>query len=199
MSESVPPLKSRHWAGRVLDVLAIATICGLLLIVIWRNTQAPGTASVPTNSNSTLRDINLELPIADQGMLLTKDSIPGNQQAALVSLQQKCESVLSRAQEWVLPLDIREEEQRHLALCRDEARLHSTVSIPGCAIYIMPQRAGLIGVREPATESTRVPGTVTGRRVICWGFVVSDGANGHSLWFARPALSLPAATKGTVP
>ncbi len=25
-----------------------------------------------------------------------------------------------------------------------------------------------------------------GRRLICWGFIVSDGAGGHTVWFARP-------------
>ncbi len=34
-------------------------------------------------------------------------------------------------------------------------------------------------------------GALAGRRLICWGFIVSDGAGGHTVWFARPREKLP--------
>jgi hypothetical protein len=34
-------------------------------------------------------------------------------------------------------------------------------------------------------------GAVAGRRLICWGFIVSDGAGGHTVWFAQPREKLP--------
>ena len=47
------------------------------------------------------------------------------------------------------------------------------------------------GEREQSPSSGTVPGAVAGRRLICWGFIVSDGAEGYTVWFAQPREKLP--------
>lgn len=42
----------------------------------------------------------------------------------------------------------------------------------------------------PAKEES-ASAAPAGRRLICWGFIVSDGAEGHTVWFARPRDKLP--------
>ncbi len=45
--------------------------------------------------------------------------------------------------------------------------------------------------REQGPSSGTVTGAAAGRRLICWGFIVSDGAGGHTVWFAQPREKLP--------
>ncbi len=51
-----------------------------------------------------------------------------------------------------------------------------------------------VGEREQKEQSpvdATGSGAVAGRRLICWGFIVSDGAEGHTVWFAQPREKWP--------
>ncbi len=51
-----------------------------------------------------------------------------------------------------------------------------------------------VGEREQEEQSPSDDSgssAAAGRRLICWGFIVSDGGDGHTLWFARPREKLP--------
>jgi hypothetical protein len=250
------PHPGRRWLGRVFDLLAIATVAVAILWIAWMSTRgqkAPAPPNMPA-----LPELDLQLPIAREGMLLSKVSVRGDRRQALEQLQRMCWDVVE--QQAVLPLEIDDEERRLLAYCTPDSRVTAppagsplppgeglgvrdfaqpvpTTDQPinssagpmviNHAIYRQPQDEGLIAVREtvlststPAvanphpqhlsqrergagTEDQRPagdPSAVIGRRVVCWGFVVSDGASGHSIWFARPALSLPTASlEGSAP
>ena len=44
----------------------------------------------------------------------------------------------------------------------------------------------IVAEREQRPQGDSGTGAAAGRRLICWGFIVSDGAGGHTVWFARP-------------
>ena len=51
-----------------------------------------------------------------------------------------------------------------------------------------------VGAREQKEQSPKAAtdtSAVAGRRLICWGFIVSDGAEGHTVWFAQPREKVP--------
>ena len=244
------PHPGRRWLGRVFDLLAIATVAVAILWIAWMSTRSQSAQTPPTMP--ALPELDLQLPIAGKGMLLSKESVPGDRRQALGQLHQMCLKVLE--QQVVLSLEIGAEERRLLEYCTPDSRVTAppagaplppgeglgvrdfaqpvpTTDQPinssagpmviNHAIYRLPQDEGLIAVREtvlsastPAVANPHLqplsPGergagivnethagdlsAVIGRRVVCWGFVVSDGASGHSIWFARPALSLPTAS-----
>ncbi len=47
------------------------------------------------------------------------------------------------------------------------------------------------GEREPSLLADIGTGAATGLRLICWGFIVSEGAGGNTVWFAQPREKLP--------
>jgi hypothetical protein len=66
-------------------------------------------------------ELDLQLPMAGEGMLLSKESVPGDRQQALAQLQRMCWKVLE--QPVVLPLEIGAEERRILAYCTPDSRV----------------------------------------------------------------------------
>ncbi len=57
-----------------------------------------------------------------------------------------------------------------------------------------PPAEPTVGEREQKEQSpvdATGSGAVAGRRLICWGFIVSDGAEGHTVWFAQPREKWP--------
>lgn len=81
------------------------------------------------------------------------------------------------------------------------------------ALIITPPEITPPEITPPVAPSAREPkqpapfqaeagsGAAAGRRLICWGFIVSDGAGGHTVWFARPRdkLARSVSQKGHVP
>lgn len=186
-----------------IDLLLIALVATGLLYVAWTLT-GPLARSVPeTNvaSQPELPELQPQLPIAGQGMVLSKVSTVEDRQQATDILRRSCVEVL-QDDRWILPLEVSREEAEQLARCVPESQLTDIDLLRGHAIYRLPEKLGLIGVREgePGARSEAEegrhksvsPDAAIGRRVICWGFVVSDGADRCSVWFVRPSLSLPA-------
>lgn len=219
MSEPVLPVPRTRssTAGKLVDLLVIVVVAAGLLYGAWSLARSPEHA-VPTQVLPELPELQPQLSVAGQGMTLTKESVSGTRQQANEVLRSRCVEVL-QSRNWVLPLEITEDEQEMLSRCTPDFRRAQERIPEEHAIYSMPGQAGLIGIRESVVrESTsatanRHPqplsqgewraagqGAANGRRVVCWGLVVSDGASGHSIWFARPALSLPAASlEGSAP
>ncbi len=54
-----------------------------------------------------------------------------------------------------------------------------------------PKAVPIMREREQSPRSVPVAGALVGRRLICWGFILSDGAEGYTVWFALPRAKLP--------
>ena len=179
---------------RVFDLLVIVVIaCGLLGLA-WRVAREGGrTDEEPKGSLSATDppmpespELQLLLPLEKFGMVLTRQHVDGHSEQALAVLDQRCQEVLAAADDWVLSLAVSPEEQQLLdSLVGTEPLPGSSNQSPPLAqLYPLTQPTGRAGIRDGS-------GAAAGRRLICWGFIVSDGADGYSVWFAQPREKLP--------
>ena len=181
---------------RVLDLLVIVALAGGLLwlagqVAGERQTpQSPVADSLPSDpANAELPELQLLLPLERIGMVLSQETILGDPQSAMDHLDQKCREALASPDDWGLSLVVSEEEQRLLdATAAHESPLADLPeSIPqGTRLYPLDSPPGRVGVRE-ATGA----GAGTVRRLLCWGFILSAGADSHTVWFARPREKFP--------
>ena len=190
-----PPIGSKvSTTRRVFDLLVIVVIaCGLLALA-WRVARKNGRADeAPSGSLSSTAppmsespELQLLLPLEKFGMVLTRQHVDGHSEQALAVLDQRCREVLASADDWVLSLAVSPEEQQLLdALVGTEPLPGSRNQSPPLAqLYPLTQPTGRAGIRDDS-------GAAAGRRLICWGFIVSDGAGGSTVWFAQPREKLP--------
>ena len=165
-------------------------------------------------------ELQLTLPIEKFGMVLTRQHVEGDSVQALAALDQRCREVLASADEWVLSLAVSPEEQQLLdslagtePLPGSSAQLFPLTQPTGrVGIRVSTSMGGPltpalsptmessqpaepnVGEREQKEQSLKDAtgsGAVAGRRLICWGFIVSDGAEGHTVWFAQPREKWP--------
>lgn len=214
MSEPTVPVRPRYRLGlrRVLDLLAIVAVAIGLLFVAWRQTRVP---EVPETSRSRLSapptvvgtPHNFQhMFVHDQMCMVTLPAI-GTREDALSELERSCAEVLKESASIVMPLEVSEREKDLLGQCPESARITSDSDTPDTAIYALPAKAGLIGVRfnddlslrstrpggrrnpggseEPPAPST-TPDAALGHRVICYGYVSTHGTSEHMIWFFRP-------------
>jgi len=217
MSEPTAPLRPRYRLGlrRVLDLLVIVAVAVGLLFVAWKQTRVPETSSsrlpAPPAAAGTPHD--LQPLFVHNGLYMTRHPAPGTRDQALAELERICAEVLKESTATILPLEVTAEEKDLLNQCRESARISSESDTPNTAIYALPIKAGLIGVRfndDYSLRSTRpmgspdkpldpstTPDAAVGHRVICYGYISSRGDSWHMIWFFRPFLH--GSTKDSLP
>ena len=177
----------------MFDLLVIVMVAVGLLGIAWKLAQSDAPLEQPplisvddTLPNSD--ELQLLLPLERIGMVLSQESIAGDAQVAIDHLEQKCRMVLATPDEWVLSLSVSDEEQRLLEATQDGTPIPlGQESLPsGTKIYPLVSPTGRVGIQE-ATG----PGALLGRRLLCWGFTLSEGVDTQTIWFARPREKLP--------
>lgn len=191
-----------HWTRRVFDLCVIVGLaCGLLALA-WQVAPRPQTpSSTMFAADSALPDtpeLQLFLPLERSGMVLSRESVPGGSQLAIDSLERKCREVLAESNLWVLSLAVSDEERQLLERIDDASPL-TFDSAPGSSepgIYPLTHPTGRMGIREPASA-----GAAPGRRLLCWGLIMSEGTESQTVWFVRPREKLPtsAPREGSAP
>ncbi len=180
---------------RLLDLLVIVALAGGLLWLAWLVAKersvpppAPLTTATPAPALSDPTELKLLLPLERIGMVLSRESIPGEAPLAIDHLEQRCRAVLASSEEWVLSLAVSEDEQQLLDAIAGAAALPvEQASLPGqTRLYSLSSPTGRVGTREATGE-----GALPGRRLLCWGFVLSEGTDEQTVWFARPREQLP--------
>lgn len=197
MSEPTVTTRSRdrHGLRRVVDLLAIVAVAFGLLFVAWRQVHVPHATKSPTARGAPPPAVvglpsNFQPLFVRNEMYMTNWFAPGTREAAIASLQRACSDVLKDSRGKILPLEVNAAETEMLGQCRESARITSASANPDTAIYALPIQAGLIGVRfhdsyRLSPTNTSAPNAALGHRVICYGYVTSQGTSGHTIWFFR--------------
>ena len=189
---TVPPPPPRR---RVFDLLVIVLVAWGLLAVAWHVARTRGRAEevlLATSGAAPLQpespELQFPLPLETFGMVLTRQHVKGEAAQALATLDRRCREALASADEWVLSLAVSPEEQRLLDSLAGTEPLPapSDQTAPSAPLFPLTQPIGRAGVRGGNGS-----GAATGRRLICWGFILSDGAEGYTVWFAQPREKLP--------
>jgi len=174
---------------RVFDLLVIIGMaCGLLGLAwqVGREAQPPLARSSAELAHPDTPELQLLLPLERIGMLLSRKSIPGAPTLAIDDLERKCREVLSESDHWVISLAISPEEQHLLETIAGESPISRGVELSAAQlpIYPMTHPTGRVGVREAAALAGNA--AASGRRLLCWGFILAEGTESQTVWFARP-------------
>ena len=183
---------------RLFDFLAIVIVALVLLGLAWQVGQVTSQTPVsPVDASSAVEhladipDLQLRLPLERFGMEMTRESIPGNPDRAIKHLEGLCRDVLDEADNWVLSLAMTEDEKAVLKSIPEASPLDSRTGSRGwrSTMFSTTSPAGRACVRESITRSgdTASPG----RRLLCWGFILGEGTDAQTVWFARPREKLP--------
>ncbi len=167
------------------DLMGIATI-GLVLVAVagrlaWRGSDDFAVQHPPVVAEESPSHW-VGLPA--QGVEVTRQSVPGDHAAAVALLDRLCDEALQRPHDWVLSLAPSSTEDELLKTAQQSAPLplagrrdaHLT------QIYPLANPLGRVGVATNGTSGN----SAAAPRVICWGFVLSQADEGHTVWFARP-------------
>ncbi len=192
---------------RLFDFLAIVTVAVVLLALAWQfgqvASQTPiARGDVPTAAVESLADspdLQLRLPLERIGMELSQEALPGDSAEAVALLERRCREVLAEADQWVLSLAISDEERQLLNSIADVSPVISQAGEAESPLPLFPLQhpTGRVGVRE---FSSRVGDAASqGRRLLCWGFILGEGTDAQTVWFARPREKLPGAGSQSFP
>lgn len=198
----------REIARRLFDFLAIVIVALVLLGLAWQvgrvTSQTPVSQddilSAAVESVGITPEIQLLLPLERIGMELSQEAIPENSKKAVAYLEGRCREVLAHADQWVLSLAISEEERQLLNSIAEVTPVTSEAG-PGTsplAIFPLSHPTGRVGVRE----FNSLPGDAASpaRRLLCWGFILGEGTDAQTVWFARPREKLAGAeTHSSIP
>lgn len=186
---------------RLFDFLAIVTVAVVLLGLAWQvrqaTSQTPGSQNAPPAAeidslvNGT--DLQLRLPLNRFGMEMTREAIPGDSATAMVHLDELCSQILAEADSWVLSLAVSEQELAVLEQIRSASPLETRISSGEVrySIYRLHTPAGRACVREHVAQ--RGEADSSAQRLLCWGFILGEGTDSQTVWFARPREKLPGA------
>jgi len=186
---------------RLFDFLAIVIVALVLLGLAWQvgqvASQTPGPRTAPPlNEFDHLvdgTDLELRLPLERFGMELTCEATPGAPDLAMARLEEQCRQVLTEADSWVLSMAVSAQELAILEQIK-VAVPAETRSITGedrYSIFLLNTPTGLACVCEYAGRPGKADSPA--RRLLCWGFILAEGTDSQTVWFARPREKLPGA------
>ena len=186
---------------RLFDFLAIVTVAVVLLGLAWQvgqvTSQTPGSPSAPPSAeidNLVNRsDLQLRLPLNRFGMEMTREAIPGDSAIAMAHLDELCRQIVAEADSWVLSLAVSEQELAVLEQIQSATLLETRISSGEVrySIYRLHTPAGRACVREHVAQ--RGEADSLAQRLLCWGFILGEGTDSQTVWFARPREKLPGA------
>lgn len=190
MNESTSQRKN---ISRLFDFLAIVIVALVLLGLAWQVgkviSQTPESRSDVSTAIEDFVDtpeLQLCLPLERLGMEMSREMIPGGRDIAVAHLEGQCRDVLDVADQWVLSLAVTEEEHAALKSITEATPLDRRTGLRGwrSAMLSTTSPTGRACVRETMAQ----PGDTASpeRRLLCWGFILGEGTDAQTVWFARP-------------
>ena len=186
---------------RLFDFLAIVIVALVLLGLAWQvgqvTSQTPGPRTAPPlNEIDHLvdgTDLELRLPLERFGMELTREAVPGAPNLAMARLEEQCRQVLTEADSWVLSLAVSAQELAILEQIKVAVPAETRISTGEVrySTFRLNTPTGQACVREYAGRSGEADSSA--RRLLCWGFILGEGTDSQTVWFASPREKLPGA------
>lgn len=186
---------------RLFDVLAIVIVTLILLGLAWLVGQVTSQTAGPRSDLPLTEidqlvegiDLELQLPLQRVGMEMTREAIPGDPALAMAHLEEQCRLIQAEADSWVLSLAVSEPELAVLEQIKAATLLETRIGSGEFrySTFLLSRPPGRACIRELASRPGEADSSA--RRLLCWGFILGEGTDSQTVWFARPGEKLPGA------